>query len=422
MFVFRQLKRTIALLLSLLPMQAQHISIPPAPLDAMIPMFHKWQMADAVRYVERADALGHKRVQFCIALQAELDASHKVQTIGLYRDNREAGKPNALYPYDNEIHTELFGYLRDCFRAAENKGIKISVLLHLNSHGAINEWRNNFDFDPLLPLQGVSYENGYFSTVMKALEESISADHPAEISVQGEMGKTVFLYPGSWKKLIENTRSKSKLKNARYGLSFNYQGVAGTAPLTDEKKEQLKSLWGVCDFIGISMYQGVSLPPQASDFDLALGLFLGEFYARGCPLPVDKDIHFVEVGLGGGGLSSTDWQNHIPAKKAADAARSPYLGAAIETKINPWNTQDLNDLRIGYHEALCEFLSQPRSRHTVTQAFLWNFGSWDPLGIENDTFADPQIKAVVKSHNVQIHPTKKTTKPDSPTLPPLDEG
>ena len=422
MFVFRQLKRTIALLLSLLPLQAQQNAISPAPLDAMIPMFHKWQMADAVRYVEKADALGHKRVQFCIALQAELDANHKVQSIGLYRDNREAGKPNAFYPYDNEIHTELFGYLRDCFRAAENKGIKISVLLHLNSHGAINEWRNNFDFDPLLPLQGVSYENGYFSTVMKALEESISADHPAEISVQGEMGKTVFLYPDSWKKLINNSRSKSKLKNARYGLSFNYQGVAGSAPLTDQKKEQLKSLWGVCDFIGISMYQGVSLPPQASDFDLALGLFLGEFYARGCPLPVDKDIHFVEVGLGGGGLSSTDWQSHIPAKKAADAARSPYLGAAIETKINPWNTQDLNDLRIGYHEALCEFLSQPRSRHTVTQAFLWNFGSWDPLGIENDTFADPQIKAVVKSHNVQIHPTKKTTKPDSPTLPPLDEG
>lgn len=399
MFVFRQLKRTIALLLSLLPLQAQQTALSPAPLDAMIPMFHKWQMADAVRYVEKADALGHKRVQFCIALQAELDANHKVQSIGLYRDNREAGKPNAFYRYDNEIHTELFGYLRDCFRAAENKGIKISLLLHLNSHGEINEWRNNFDFDPLLPLQGVSYENGYFSTVMKALEESVSADHPAEISVQGEMGKTVFLYPESWKKLIKNTRSKSKLKNARYGLSFNYQGVAGSAPLTDEKKEELKSLWGVCDFIGISMYQGVSLPPQASDFDFALGLFLGEFYARGCPLPVDKNIHFVEVGLGGGGLSSTDWQSHIPAKKAADAARSPYLGASTIDKPNPWSNQELTDLRIGYHQALCEFLSKPRSRHTVTQAFLWNFGSWDPLGIENSTFANLKITKAVKVHN-----------------------
>lgn len=414
MLVFRQLKLTITLLLSLLPLQAQHVSIPSAPLDAMIPMFHKWQMADAVRYVEKADALGHKRVQFCIALQAELDASHKVQTIGLYRDNRKPEQGNAYYPFDEEIRSELSSYLRACFTAAEKKGLHISVLLHLNSHGEVNEWRNNFDFDPMLALNGSSYESGYFSTVMQALEDSVSADHPVEISVQGEMGKTVFLHPHSWRELIEKSRKNTKLKNARFGLSFNYQGVAGSAPLTEQHKEPLKRLWNACDFIGVSMYQKVSVEPQASDFDLALGLFLGEFQARGCPIPESMAIHFVEVGLGGGGQSSTDWQNHIPAKHPSDAARAPYLGSSTSKQPNPWKSPELTDLRRAYHRALCEYLSNPRPRYSVKQAFLWNFGSWDPLGIEDDIFSDQNIKQVVKQHNEKIEHKQKPIAPEPP--------
>lgn len=385
--------------LSIFPLHAQRIERTSTQLDVMIPMFHKWQMGDAASYVEKAEALGHKRVQFCIALQAVLDKDFRVRSIGMYRDNRSAGKPNAYYPFDEEIRLELLSYLKTCFATASQKKMAISVLLHLNSHGDINEWRNHFDFDPLEPLEKISYQNGYFATVMQALEESVEADHEVEISVQGEMGKTVFLHPESWKSLIETARGKTKLKNAKFGLSFNYQGIAGTAPLTDKMKDQWKSLWNSCDFIGISMYQGVSVIPQASDFDLALGLFLGEFQARGCPLPSDKPLHFVEVGLGGGGLSSLDWKNYIPAKQAADAARSPYLGTPIGDRINPWSQKELTELRIRYHKALCEFLSTPRSRYPVKQAFLWNFGSWDPLGIENSDFVNPTIRELVKTHN-----------------------
>lgn len=372
------------------------------PLDPMIALFHKWQMKDASGVVDRAAQHGHQRVQFCIALQAELKPDLSVKSIGLYRENRDVSIiENHFYPFDAEVRDELQGYYRAAFRRAVERKMGISILLHLNAHGQIQEWRNNFDFDPLEKIAGSSYEESCLLPVIESLEATAPHDWPIEISVQGEMGTTVFRHPESWKSLLEHFRARRKLTNLRCGLSFNYQGVAGKAKPEEIHPESLTSLWKSCDFIGVSMYQSVSPIPRPEDFDLAVGLFAGEFVGMRCPLPTNKALHFVEVGLGGGGLSDTDWKSRIPAESPDDAARAPYLGSANPNEADPWKNAELKALRMCYHQALCGFLASPRPRYPVRQAFLWSFGSWDPYGLEESRFADAGIMKVISAHNLK---------------------
>ena len=372
-------------------------------LDPMVALFHKWQMKDAAAVVEKAAAQGHRHVQFCIALQARLDPDHRVQAIGLYRENRDpAAGGNAFYPSDPAITRELKSYYIACFAKAVEKKLAISVLLHLNAHGEIQEWRNHFDFDPLQALSGATYEESVLLPIVESLEATVPADWPVELSLQGEMGTTVFKHPDSWRTLIERLRSRGKLSKARFGLSFNYQGVAGRANPAETDSAALKKLWDACDFIGVSMYQRVSMPPRTEDFDLAVGLFAGEFNGLGCSLPSAKPLHFVEVGIGGGGLSESDWKPRIPATTAADAARAPYLGSPSATEADPWSDPSLKSLRAGYHRALCLYLADTRQRHPVQRAFLWSFGSWDPQGLGEPRFGDIDIIRLISEHNREI--------------------
>ncbi len=372
-------------------------------LDPMVALFHKWQMKDAAAVVDKAAKQGHRHVQFCIALQARLDPDHRVQAIGLYRENRDpAAGANAFYPSDPAITRELKSYYSACFARAVEKKLAISVLLHLNAHGEIQEWRNYFDFDPLQSLSGSTYEESVLLPIVESLEATVPADWPVELSLQGEMGTTVFKHPDSWRTLIERLRSRGKLTQARFGLSFNYQGVAGRANPAETDPAALKKLWDACDFIGVSMYQRVSMPPRTEDFDLAVGLFAGEFHGLGCPLPSAKPLHFVEVGLGGGGLSESDWKPRIPATTAADAARAPYLGSPSATEADPWSDPSLKSLRAGYHRSLCHYLADTRQRHPVQRAFLWSFGSWDPQGLGEPRFADAEIIRDISEHNRRV--------------------
>lgn len=394
--------RLLAVLTPLLALALPPLSAA-TTLDPMVALFHKWQMKDAAMVVDKAAAQGHRHVQFCIALQAQLDPDHRVKAIGLYRESREPGNPgNAFYPSDSAVRAELKSYYDACFAKAVDNKLAISVLLHLNAHGEIQEWRNHFDFDPLQALSGTTYEESVLLPVIESLESKVPADWPVELSLQGEMGTTVFKHPDSWRTLIERLRARGKLHNARFGLSFNYQGVAGRANAAETDPAAIKKLWDACDFIGVSMYQRVSMPPRTEDFDLAVGLFAGEFHGLGCPLPVAKPLHFVEVGLGGGGLSDTDWKTRIPATTAADAARAPYLGSPKTVEADPWSDPSLKSLRAGYHRALCDYLSDTRQRHPVKRAFLWSFGSWDPQGLDEAGFADNDIIRSISEHNRKI--------------------
>lgn len=381
-------------MMSAIVWQAQAISINP-----MIPLFHKWQLAEASVAVEQAARQGHKHVQFCIAMQALINEQAQVQAIGLYRDNRDAKNPgNQFYPSDAQTNQELKGYLQPAFEMARRNNMEIAVLLHLNAHGDVKEWRNFFDFDPAKGVGSDGYEKAVILPTIEALEAQLPADWPVEISLMGEMGTSVFRYPQAWKEVVVRLKQRGKLTKLKLGLGFNYQGVMGRTKPAEINQEALKSLWNELDFIGVSMYQGVSVPPVVADFDLAMGLFVGEFNALGCGFPATKPIHFVEVGLGGGGIEPTG-VTKVPAQDAQQAARAPYMGSPDPQQADPWASPELRQLRREYYSALCDYLEHPRQRFTVERAFLWSFGSWDPHGLSESKFADAEIVKRIERHN-----------------------
>jgi hypothetical protein len=62
----------------------------------------------------------------------------------------------------------------------------------------------------------------------------------------------------------------------------------------------------------------------------------------------------------------------------------------------------MRSLRREYHTALLDFLNEQPARWRVEAAFLWSMGSWDPIGLRDPEFADPEIAAAVERHNRRV--------------------
>ncbi len=366
------------------------------PLSPVVTMFNKWQMQDAPAVVEKVAALGSSRVEFCITLQTELNAQWQPQNFGLLRERRDGGEGNVFYPTDAALRAEFKGYCASAFRRAVEKGLTIAVLLHLDSSGPIQHWRNEFDFDPLVPRRA-SYEDAMVRPVMEALEETLPAGWPVQISLAGEMGRSVFAHPRSWLTLLKRTRNRGKLRHASFGLGFNFEMVSGQVTPDAAAQSALKRLWSECDFIGISLYQQLSVPPRAADFAFGVGHFVGQFFGYGCALPDDRPLHLVEVGLGGGG-HVTDTSFRTPAVDVKAAARTPFVGTN-KAEENPWSHPALATFRQQTFQALLEFLSVPMTHHPVRAAYLWDVGSWDVQGLRDEVFADEEISRRIQEHN-----------------------
>ena len=372
----------------------------PAALELMCPLFHKWQMERAPAMVDTIAGLGAKRVQFVIALQSELDESFRVLNYGLVLEDKAAKEGSRFFPMTEEIRTRLRGWLAAAFARAAYHDLKVDILLHLNAQGKVQEWRNFFDFDPLLPLGGYSYGRALPQTVLEALQGAVPADWPVSISLQGEMGTTVMKYPDRWRQLLKQLRKGQTLHNARYGISLNHEGNRGKAKPQDLNPLALNALWQEIDFIGVSMYQRMSVPPTALDFAANLERFAVEFAGLGAPLPAGKELRLVEVGLGGGGMAP-DGTFSSPAKELAHLARAPFQGTSEKDK-NPWKRPEFQAYRRQYHAALCDFLRTQPARWLVSVGVLWSFGSWDPHGVDGADFADAEIVKRIQEHNAAV--------------------
>ena len=371
---------------------------PTVVITPMVPFFHKWHMVNAHQMVDQTAAHAAGRIHFCITLQALLEEGSRIKSIGLYQEAGAGKSGNAFHPANEAINAQLTQYLRVAFSRALHHRLDVSLLLHLNAHGEKQDWRNHFDFNPLQDGENQSYRDAMIRPVLKAIAASLPADWPVDLSLQGEMGTTVFRYPDEWKSLLEECRqSLGNSPRRRVGLSFNYNSVAGNAGQSCSR-EKLRQLWDKSDFIGISLYQGVSSSPKSSDFDYALGSFAGEFQGIGCPLPSQKPIHIVEIGMGGGGQSKDDWQPVIPAPTSAQALAAPYLGTD-DTQKNPWRQPELAQARRAYYGAFLAFASVPRERHPIEAISLWSHGSWDVHGIEKSDFGDPSLVQQIRSYN-----------------------
>ena len=371
-----------------------------APVHPMVPMFHRWDYDKSGERIARVAESGARRVSFTVLLLSELEPGFKVKHYGATwpRTRTDGTVEYVFQPMTVEMRREIGASLRTAFGEAVKRGLEINVLPMIDATGAITEWRNFFDFDPTVKLDGFSYETALLEVVVEALEAAVPAGHPVEMTLEGEMGCSLFTHPDAWRGILERLRARGKLTKLRLGLSANYENVAGKVVPDAAQQSGMRRLIAAGDFVGISCYAKVSAPPVAADFTACVDQFCKEFAEAGCPIPLEKPLRFTELGHGGGGFDQ-DWKITVPAPTVERMGNAAFFGTD-KAELNPWTTPDRMAFRRRFYQAALEFLATQPSRWQVENAYLWSFGSWDLHGISAPAFADPEIAAAIRAHNV----------------------
>jgi hypothetical protein len=352
---------------------------------------------DALKSIDAAARRGEKQANIVVTILVDLTEDLRINSFGDVAEPRGEFKP-----FDNTMRENLKEKLRQVFARMAEHGMAIYVLPHIDAGGNIKQWRNWVDFDPLEPYSGYAYADLLLGTIADAIQEAAPNAH-VELALSGEMGTSLFRYPESYRTVVRQLRARPQLRQLKIGISLNHGGIAGRGNPTgtkdllvsDEKREQMQGLINDCDFIGMSFYAPVSTSPTPDDFVRGINRFIGEFKQYGLSVPTDKPMQFSEVGIGGGRLQRGE------TATVAKAVESPWEGTAFP-RNNPWRDKSLQKLRRQYYDALLQFLATQPARYRVSAAFGWSMGSWDPIGLGQPEFADPEITAAIATHNRSV--------------------
>ena len=377
---------------------------PPPPLCPTVMMFDEAGWRIAPERVNRAAAVlgdtptSSRWVQFVPTLSARLRTDLTVEAYGVIGD-----RSGSWASADN--FTEATGGLADRFRdqfaaafgQAVRRGLHVAILPHLDpAGGEVQEWRNYFDFAPAEVVGAGSYESLLIDPIADAIAAEATADTRVDFCLSGEMGQSLFERPADYLRLLERLRARfadqPNTTRVRLGVALNWNGLAGQADTDRLDRERIRAFFAACDFVGISCYAPVSVPPKAEDFATALDDFLVELRGLGGVLRPGGVVVMSEAGIGGG-YPNRAGNRPTPAEVAA----KPYEGRG-SSRFDPWASEDMKRLRTLYHVALCDFLSSA-TEHPVEKAFLWSEGPWDPQGIADARFRDEEIARQISAHN-----------------------
>jgi hypothetical protein len=268
----------------------------PTPLNASVMIFNEWGLRTAVQRVEQVAAQGHRRVNIVVTLHCRLDEHLKVLDYGLIR----AVEGWHYTPFDEPLRRQFRESLRAAFARAVALGLDVAVLPHLDAAGPQFGWRNRFDMDPSAVCGGYSYQQIMIDTIVDALEGAVGETTGVDLALTGEMGRTVFAYPESYRRMIADLRRRDRLPRLKTGVSINFHEVSGRYEPTAAQRAALRTLIAESDFLGVSCYGFVRVPPRAEDFTNTVRAFAAEMEEQGVGLPEGLELHFSEVGLGGG--------------------------------------------------------------------------------------------------------------------------
>jgi len=372
------------------------------PLEMSVMIFNEWGLQDAPKMVEYAAKHGHQRVNFVITIHCQLDKNLKVLNYGLIR----AKKGWHYQPFDAELLALFQQSLKKAFARAAELKLDIAILPHVDAAGPQYGWRNEFDLDPVKACGGYSYRQVMIEPIAKALSQSINNQTQLEFALTGEMGQTVFTYPNAYRKMMVDLRKR--FKKLKTGVSLNFNKVAGKHQPTTAQTKAVQKLLEESDFLGFSCYGPVEVPPKPENFAATVTAFVVEMKLHGITIPKKLELHFSEVGIGGGDSAK------LPEGKVlspAIAASSPWAGTD-KLKKNPWEAAEMQMFRRDYYKALLSFLKDQDQERKITAAFMWNTGSWCPYGSDNKAFADAEIVRMIRQHNV-----KQVTVTEGKSLP-----
>ena len=333
-------------------------------LNSSIIMFNQHDFKECTNRLVKAKQRGATRVNLIPTIFVKLN-DRKVSSYH-YRDNHghyQVMSSTFIKSYSNNI--------LKCVAKANELKLAISFTPHLDDFDE-KVWRNYFDFDPLEKYQGFSYDDITLTSLVKAINDS---NQKVDLFVSGEMGKSYYLYPNSYKLIVKKLK---QVTNANIGISFNYNNMLGLY----NKVESIS--W---DMIGFSNYLPIRVNCDASDFQEHLTVVKKQLSFLGLDhLP----LHFNEVGIGG--ISSE--------ADIYEIVKHPHRGVGGEYSVDrdPWQREDLGIMRVKYHQCLLSFL---KSTDQIESAFLWNLDSWDPQGLYPYTvkYESDTISKMILNHN-----------------------
>jgi hypothetical protein len=345
--------------------------------------------------IDAAAARGDRRLNVAVTILVDLTKDFRIKSFGWSH-----GPGHDYAPCEATMRRLLNEALRKVFARMVEHDMDIYILPHIDAGGRVRTWRNWILFDPLQSYGGYSYNDLMIGSIADALAATVSPDTRVEMALSGEMGASLFLHPESYRKIIRGLRSRPELEPLKLGISLNHNGISGRGNptstqdirLNNDSRRQMQRLIDECDFIGMSFYRPVNVPPTTDDFVRGIDYFMSEFAQHGLTVPTAKPLHFSEVGIGGG------YENDNDAGDPVKAAETPWAGSG-DPRINPWSRKPMWEFRRQYHQALLEFLQTQPARWHVSAAFFWSTGSWDPQGLRHPIFGDAVIMNGVRRHN-----------------------
>jgi mannan endo-1,4-beta-mannosidase len=367
----------------------------PAQLSASVFVDSGHSLDEAFQAIDAAAGRGERQVNVVVTILVDLTDDLRIKSFG------EFAGPNRQYkPFDDAMRNELKNKLEKVFARMVKHDMAIYVLPHIDAGGKVRQWRNWVNFDPLESYAGYAYADLLLGTIADTLADTAAPNTHIEMALSGEMGTSLFRYPESYHTVARQLRARPQFKQLKLGISFNHGGIAGKrnptgvkdVQLSDDKRQQMQALIDDCDFVGMSFYAPVTVSPTPDDFVRGIGRFMAEFKQYGLSVPTNKPMQFSEVGIGGGRLRYGDELD--PSK----AVQSPWEGTA-NPRNNPWRNDSMQSLRRRYYAALLKFLAEQPAPWRVSAVFVWSMGSWDPIGLRQPEFADPEIIAAVEKHN-----------------------
>ncbi|PRW45181.1 hypothetical protein C2E21_6228 [Chlorella sorokiniana] len=344
--------------------------------------------------------------------------------------------------------------LADCLGYAVDRGLDVSINVHLDDGRQQNGWRNTLPFNPLWELRGFSYYDAVLEPIVGALNLVLHNSSDAWLSLQGEMGATVFFFPWEWARVADMVRDRLRPElrdRVRLGLGINNSKLCGCvlidiidyndylrafAPLWPSIMDWfdmrgIREAFTTVEYVGISAYVPQARTDfQPCDMENLVKMMDIEFSYYNLTLrelvDMGKEIHWIEWGIGGGVAQTGDQ----PARTALGAAHTPYFGvqSPYNKSRDPWQIPEVRDYMRYFVNQTSEYLLQGGCDYQVGSVFLWTVGgSWDVLGLydratgaQDGTFRDEVAVEEIRQHNDEARRLNAEQAPAGQQAAPAD--
>ncbi|KAL4440114.1 hypothetical protein ABPG75_003115 [Micractinium tetrahymenae] len=331
--------------------------------------------------------------------------------------------------------------LKACMQLAVSRGHDLSVNMHVDdaTKGGLGGWRNTLLFSPLEPFGGLSYVDVVLNPIADAIAGAMGPSTQVWLTMQGEMGATVFFYSKDWQQVAADMRSLiadggGAGSRVHVGLGINNAKLCGCilVPIVDQREylakfpaafqavkgefdlPAIQSMFSAIDYVGLSAYiPQANINFQPCDLEGLMTRLDQEFAFYGLTLKdllaAGKEIHWSEFGVGGG----TSPQGDKKATTAEEAAYTPFFGmsGAYTRAKDPFILYDLSqpspvrDYARYFYNQTAAYLRQGGCDYRVGHVYVWNLPSWDvqalyPLSTTSEgSYRDPAIVATINALN-----------------------